>query len=358
MSAATSTGRPRPDIASVARLAELADYITPFALRTVCALDVADALAGGPLPLTALAAVVGADPGALRRVLRVLTHKGIFTETPPDTFGLSPLAEPLRTDHPLSVRDTYALLASDVRAWAHLDHSVRTGEAAFAQAHGEDYWSYLGWHPDDSAAADRWMEGASRLHARTLLGAYPWRELSTVVDVGGGTGAFLAALLRRCPDLRGVLFDLPYVVVGAPDVLAKAGVADRCEVVGGSFFDGVPPGADAYLLKTVLPGFDDDAAMTALRAIRNAMRPDSRLLALEAILPPGNAYDVAKLFDVHTLVLTGGAHRTREHLADLFARCGLRLDRVLPSPTLTILEARPSVESLAVAETHPYEAEA
>ncbi|HKT04794.1 MAG TPA: methyltransferase, partial [Rugosimonospora sp.] len=291
-----------------------------------------------------LAAAVGADPGALGRTLRALAHRGVFAETAPGVFALTPLAEPLRTDHPLSVRDTYALLASDVRAWAHLDHTARTGGPGFDRAHGIGYWDHLATHPADSAAVDRWMESASRLHLRTAAPAYPWRELASLVDVGGGTGVFLAGLLARQPGLRGALLDLPHVVAGADAVLRAAGVRERCEVLGASVFDGVPAGADAYLLKTVLPGFDDGAAEAALRAVRAAMRPDSRLLLMEAVLPAGDAFDVAKLFDVHTLVLTGGAHRTLAGTGRLLDRAGLRLVRTIPTPTLTILEAHPAAE--------------
>jgi hypothetical protein len=274
-------------------------------------------------------------------VLRALCHRGVFTETEPGVFGLTPLSQPLRSDHPLSVRDTYALLASDVRAWAHLGHTARTGQPGFQRAHDQTYWQYLATHPDDGAAVDRWMENASRLHLRTVAPAYPWRELASLVDVAGGTGVFLAGILARHPELRGVLLDLPHVVAGAGRVLERAGVLHRCEVVGGDLFDGVPPGADAYLLKTVLPGFDDATAERTLRALRAAMRPDSRLLLLEAVLPEGDVFDVAKLFDVHTLVLTGGAHRTLADTGRLLDQAGLRLVRTIPTPTLTIIEARP-----------------
>lgn len=166
-------------------------------------------------------------------------------------------------------------------------------------------------------------------------------ELAHVVDVGGGDGGFLAGLLARYPAMRGTLLDLPHVVAAA-EVLTEAGVRDRCEIVPGSFFDALPAGADAYLLKTVLPGFGDDQVVAVLRRVREAMRPDSRLLLLEAVLPPGDTFDVAKLYDVHTLVLTGGTHRTAEETAALLDRAGLRLDTVRPTATLTILTATPA----------------
>ncbi|MGH3937197.1 MAG: methyltransferase [Pseudonocardiaceae bacterium] len=328
----------RLDLPSIMRLGELGDVIVPFTLRIVSDLGVADLLVDGPRSITEIAAKVGAHEGALQRALRALSCKGVFSEPEPGVFALTPLAEPLRSDHPLSLRDAYTLLASDVQAWAHLEHTIRTGEPAFEVAHGTDYWSHLAAHPDESVRVDLWLRSINRLHLRTVLPYVAWNELSTVVDVGGGNGSFLAGLLGRYPTLRGTLLDLPHVVVGANRILED--VRDRADVVPGSFFDAVPAGADAYLLKTVLPGFDDDSAVRILTKVAAAMRPDSVLLLLEAVLPPGDAYDVAKLFDVHTMVLTGGAHRTAEQTAKLLAAAGLTLTDVTPTPTLTVLRGK------------------
>jgi len=327
----------------VFRVAELGDYVIPFAIRAVCDLGVADLLIDGPLPVSVLAAKTGSDPSALLRTLRALAARGIFSEVAPSEFALTPLAQPLRGDHPLSLRDAYPLLASDVAGWARFDHTLRTGAPAFDQVHGCSYWDHLAAHPEESERVDRWMSSVNRLHLRTVLSGHRWGGYSSVVDVGGGNGAFLAGLLARQPRLRGTLFDLPHVVAAAPARLAEAGVADRCAVVAGSFFDDpVPPGADAYVLKTVLPGFGDTDVARILANLRAAMRGDSVLLLLEAILPEGDAFDVAKLFDVHTMMLTGGAHRTRADTEALLAASGLRLATVTPTPTLTILVARPA----------------
>jgi hypothetical protein len=326
----------------VRRLVELCDPVLPIAVRVVCDLGVADLLAAGDRPVANIATATGAHPATLHRVLRTLAGHGVFVEVEPGVFGLTPLAQPLRGDHPLSLRDTYTLLASDVRAWARLPVALRTGRSAFEAANGGEYWAYLAGHPDESQRVVRWMRSVNRLHLRTVVGGYPWHELTSLVDLGGGDGSFLAGLLPRYPGLRAVLLDQPHVVTGAGEVLRAAGVADRCEVLGGSFFDPLPAGADAYLLKTVLPGFADDDATRLLTRVRDAMRPDSRLVLLEAILPPGDAYDVAKLFDVHTLVLTGGAHRTRDELERLLAACGLLLERTVPTATLTVVRAYPA----------------
>lgn len=328
----------RLDLASIMRLGELGDFIVPLTLRVVSDLGVADLLVDGPQPIAGIASKVGAHEGALQRALRALACKGVFTEPEPGVFALTPLAEPLRSDHPMSLRDVYTLLPSDVQAWAQLEHTIRTGRSAFQTAHGTDYWSYLAAHQDESRRVDLWMRSINHLHLRTVLPYFAWGELSTVVDVGGGNGSFLAGLLARYPALRGTLVDLPHVVAGAHAILEQ--VQERVTVVPGSFFDTVPIGADAYLLKTVLPGFDDDAVVRILSTVAEAMRSDSVLLLLEAVLPPGDSYDVAKLFDVHTMVLTGGAHRTTEQTGALLSRAGLALSEVTPTPTLTIIQAR------------------
>lgn len=337
----TAPGRVRVDIAAYVRLTELADYIVPFALRVVADLGVADHLADGPRSPADLAARTGADADALRRALRALASRGVFTEDADGCFALTRLAEPLRTDHPLSLRDAYPLLAAEVVAWAHADHTVRTGEPAFDRVHGLPYWDYFAAHRDAGRRVDALQASATRLHLRTLAAALDWSALGSVVDVGGGTGAFLAGLLARFPGLRGTLLDRPEVVAQAPALLAAAGVTDRCTVVGGDFFRSVPGGADAYLLKTVLPGWDDQRAGLLLRRVRAAMRPDSRVVALEAVPPPGDEFDVAKLFDLQTTVMTGTGHRTADELTALLAGAGLRLVGITRTATLAVVQAVP-----------------
>jgi hypothetical protein len=337
-----STTRPRIDIQSVVRLTEIADYIVPFTLRAICELRVADHLVDGPLPIADLARRTGTHAPTLLRAMRALACKGIFTEVRPGEFDLTPLAQPLRTDHPVSLRDAYPLLEPDIRAWAVFDHSLRTGEASFDQAHdGQGYWEYMAEHPDESARFDASQQAATRLELRTALPAYDWGAFESIVDVGGGNGAFLSGILAKHKSLRGTLYDLPHVVAAAHKVMAERGVADRCEVVGGSFFESVPAGADAYLLKRILYGWDDDRAAALLRVVRAGMRDDSRLLILEPVVQPGNAFDVGKLYDLLLLAMVGGGARSRERIEELFVKADLELVRVIPTMMLPIVEARP-----------------
>jgi hypothetical protein len=337
-----ATTRSRIDITSYVRLTELADYIVPFAIRVACDLGIADHLVDGPRPVSDLATLTGSHEDSLRRVLRALACRGIFTEEPIDHFGLTDLAEPLRSDHPLSLREAYPLLAGDVMAWARFDHSVRTGEPAFDRAHGKGYWQYMADNPEEHRRFNASQQAATRLELRTLLPAYEWGQLRTVVDVGGGNGAFLAGILARFPKLTGTVFDLPEVVAQAPDVLAAAGVAARCTTAGGSFFESVPAGADAYLIKRILYGWDDERAAALLRTIRTGMHTDSRLLVLEPVLQPGNEFDVGKPYDLLLFAMAGGRVRSAEEISRLLEKADLRLNRIIPTMMLPIVEAVPA----------------
>jgi O-methyltransferase len=335
---APSSGR---DVQSVLRLTEMADYVIPFTLRAICDLRVADHLANGPRPIGELAVATGTHAPTLYRALRALACKGVFTEVAPGVFGLTPLAEPLRSDHPLSLREAYPLLGPEITAWARFDHTLRTGEAAFDEAHGVGFWEYLADHPYDSARFDASQQAVTRRELRSALPAYDWAAFRTIVDVGGGNGAFLAGILAEFPSVRGVVFDQPHVVGAAGAVLARAGVADRCDVVGGSFFEAVPAGGDAYLLKRILYGWDDQRAIDVLRAVRMAMHDDSRLLMLEPLVEPGNEFDWGKLYDLLLVAMSGGGARTREQFTEIFAKADLEIVRVVRTRRLPIVEARP-----------------
>jgi SAM-dependent methyltransferase len=320
------------------RLRRLADYSIAFAIRAASSLGVADRLAVGPRSVDELAVEIPAHGPSLGRLLRALAVHDVVEEVAPDRFGLRPMGELLRSDHPLSLRDAFPLSSLEAEAWGALDHSVRTGRAAFEHVFGTSHRAYRAEHPEEDRRMDRVHAAATRVDALTLLRVYDWRGIRTVVDVGGGTGAFLAALLSRSNSARGVLFDLPRIVMDAPGVLAAAGVADRCEIVGGDFFERVPSGADVYVLKAVLGGWDDDSAAAILATVRRAMRPDSRLLIIEPI-QRDDEVTVGNIVHLGSLVLYGGPERTRDDYERLLARAGLRLRGIVPRSTLSILEA-------------------
>lgn len=339
----TTTGTPTTSGPNSARrLTDPADYVVPFTLRAICDLKVADHLANGPLPVEELARLTDTHAPSLYRALRALACRGIFTERRPRVFDLTPLADPLRSDHPESLREAYPLIPADVQAWAAIDYSLRTGKAAFDHVHGKGYFEYMAEHADECARFDASQEAITRREVQSVSG-YDWGDVRTVVDVGGGNGAFLAGILTRNPSLRGTVFDQPHVVTGAPKVLADHGVADRCDIAGGSFFESVPSGADAYLLKRIMFAWSDEESVTLLRTIRAAMHDKSRLLLIEPILEPGDAFNPGKLYDIVLLILAGGGSRSVEELEALFAQAELKLTRIVPTRLHPIVEISPVV---------------
>lgn len=329
----------------VRRLAETADYVIPFAVRVLGDFGIADEFAAGPRPAADVAASLGLHADAVERVLRALTVRDIMREVEPGVFALAPMAEFMRGDHPHSLQGTFPLMPDDVHAWAHTADSIRTGRTGFAQVHGADYYDYFVDKPEECARFDRSVQTLHLLMVRTLLPAYPWGEIRHLLDVGSGNGAFTAELLARHPGMRATLFDLPHVIGRARDELDRAGVADRAVTVGGDFFTEVPAGADAYLLKTILHDWDTPRARRVVEVVARAMGPGSRMLVLESVPLPGDAYDLGKVMDIKQLVLFGGHARTRDELAGLFEAAGLRMTALIRTPTLVIVEARPAGEA-------------
>lgn len=337
----SSRGRARAlELGSITRLYGMANFMVLFAIRAIADLGVADHLVDGPRTAEELAGRTGTDAPSLNRVLRALACQEVFEEIEPGRYGLTPMSQLMRSDHPLSLRDGLALLSADVEAWAHFDHSIRTGESAFRAVHGEDYWDYLDDRPEESERFDRTQGAMTQLELQAVLRVFPWRDVGTAVDVGGGNGAFLAGLLERHPHLRGVLVDQAHVVAHADAVLGGPLGEGRCEVRAGSFYDPLPPGADVYMLKRVVWGHPDDEVARILARVRDALPADGRLLVLEPMIHPGARFTQGKIQDLRFLALGGGGARTPEQLEALLEASGLALDRVIPTPVITVAEAR------------------
>lgn len=318
---------------SAALLRLVNGYQVTQALHVAATLGIADRLGDGPQSCEDLAVAAGADAPALYRLLRALAAVGVFREEPGRRFALTPLGAGLRADAPQPVGPWAVQVGQPYfwQTWGHLLHSVRTGENAFHALHGTGVWEYRARHPEAGVLFDAAMTALSRRVAGAVAGAYDFGPRRCVVDVGGGRGALLAAILTRHPHLRGVLFDQPLVIAGAGAVLQAAGVAERCDVVGGDFFAAVPEGGDTYVLKSVLHDWEDEPATAILRACRRAIAPDGRLLLVERVLEPPNEGAPAKLSDLNMLVAPGGRERTEEEYAALLAGAGFRLTAVLPA---------------------------
>lgn len=338
MESASAGVSPNPQLAE--QLRALADYRLPLTLRLISDFGVADQLAAGPRTPEEIAPAVGLDPLALDRALRALSTVGVFQEVERGRYGLTPLSDLLRSDVPDSVRASHGLIPSHVQAWALAAHSLRTGQPAFELAHGQPYWEYLSEHPDQNRQFNSVMEGITREVAAAAIPVYDWSAVSTVVDVGGGTGELLARVLLANQTARGILVDLPHVLEDAPPLLERLGVSERCSIVEGSFFDSLPPSADIYMLKSILHDWDDERALAILRSVRKAMRSDSRLLVLDTVIPEDDEAHLSKVLDLAMLVVLGGRERTVSEFASLLAAAGLRLERVIPTATPhSILEA-------------------
>lgn len=318
--------------------ADLRKLINAFqlsaALHAVAGLGVADLIGDGTRASDELARETGSDAAALYRVLRVLAAAGVLREEEGRRFSLTELGAPLRTDHPESLADWAAFVGSRevTSAWAALGDGIRTGENAFRLVYGTDIWTYREHHPEASRLFDRAMASSSRAFLPALLAAYDFSRFGTIVDVGGGNGELLRAILTAYPNVRGVLFDQPHVVEGVD-------LGDRCTVVAGSFFDSVPAGGDAYLLKWILHDWADEEAIAILRAIR----PNGgTLVVVDRVLAPPNEGLEGKLADVNMFVMPAGLERTRDEFAALFAAAGWRLVDAVPAGALHVIEGAPA----------------
>lgn len=331
--------RSRINFQAIASLSQLADYSIPFVLRAICRLGVADHLARGPRSIEELAAACDAHAPSLLRALRALATREIFTEPDPGHFQLTPLGDLLRSDHPLSMRWAFRL-APDVEALANFEYSVRTGRPAFDHTFGKEYFEYLAEHPELRAEFDASQEALTRFEEVVVFRSYDWSSIRYLVEFGGGDGTFMSHLLSMNADMKGLLLDLPATAAKARKTLAAAGLAGRCEVVGGDIFEvPTPPGADAYLIKRVLVGLEDAEIIRLFRSIRAAMPPASRLLILEPMMMAG---DVSTSMDLLMLVLGKGRVRTREEFDQLFEAAQLRTSQVSSVGVVPFIEARPA----------------
>ncbi|MBV1856083.1 methyltransferase [Catellatospora tritici] len=308
-------------------------------------LGVPDLMAAGPVPVAALAHQCGADPRALGRLLRALTMMGLFTQPAPGVYGLTPTTELLRADVPGSVR-LNALMQGDqvFRSFAEIMHTMRTGRPAFEAVYGRPFYDYLGEDPEAAAVFHQSMADEQPPAA---LAACDLSWAKTVVDVGGGNGNLLARLLAEQPDLRAVLLELPEAVLAARSRLTEAGLAERVEFAEGSFFDGVPAGADAYLLARVLHNWNDEHALQVLTRVRAAVPPHGRVVVLEELLPEQETANRpgAGLVDLLMLVTQEGHDRTEAEYRELLVKAEFEIvavRRADGSPTSGALEARPA----------------
>jgi hypothetical protein len=313
------------------------------AIHVAARLGLADLLRDGPRSVDDLAAATGTTAAALSRLLRALASIEIFADVG-GRFGQTALSNYLRSDVTGSLRAWAMLICrpDHWRAWAELERSLRSGTAAFRELYGVTAWDWRAAHPEENAIFNAAMTGLAAGMVESIVAAYDFSQIRSLVDVGGGEGALLAAILAANPQMRGINFDLPHVITGAKDLLDRAGVGDRCELVAGSFFETIPPGADAYILKSIVHDWDDAAALAILQRCRVAVPDHGRLLLVEHVLKPVNQPDPARFSDLNMLVMLGGQERDPDEFTRLCGEAGFRLSAIIATTsTHSVIEARP-----------------
>jgi len=344
VSAETSLNTPHvPPHAQVIQMATA--YWVSRAVYVAAQLGIADLLKDEPQDAEALAAATGTYAPALRRVLRSLASVGLFATDGQGRFSLTPLGATLQSDAPGAARSTVLALSGAFfwAAWGEVLHSVRTGETGMQKALGVSEYEYLDNHPEDASHFNAAMIGYHGEEPSAIVEAYNFSGSETVVDVGGGSGTLLGTILAANPGVRGVLFERPQVVPDAERNVKAAGVADRCEVVGGDFLQAVPDGGDVYIVSHCIHNWDEDDCVRILANCRRAMLPHGRLLLVEAVVGASDEPDPAKILDLAMLVVPGGQERTEDEYRILLEKAAFRLTRVIPTrtPSGSIIEAIP-----------------
>jgi hypothetical protein len=319
-------------------------YAVPFLLRAAAQLCLADHLANGPTTADQLATATNTNASALYRLLRTLASIGLFSEDESHRFSITPLAEPLRSNIPGSVRTSVLSITGElfITPWSKLLYSVQTGQSCFDHCFGMPFFDYLTGNPEEAAMFSDLLIGINAPDAAAIAAAYDFTPFSHIADIGGATGHILATILASHPGPRGTLFDLAHNQSGATELLQSRGMAHRVAFTAGSFFESVPTGCDLYLLSHVLHDWSEQQCLTILANCRRALPSSSRLLVIEQVLPEGNAFHPGKMLDMTMLALTPGQERTESEYRALLGKAGFKLTRVIPtSAAISIVEAVP-----------------
>jgi O-methyltransferase domain/Dimerisation domain len=332
--------KPVADQAAVETLTGLMwGWFVSRAIYAAAELGIADLLREGPRTVEELASASSAHPHHLHRLLRMLAAYGVFAEDSNGRFTLTPTGALLQTG---ALRDAARFMSeADWNAFGHLLHNVRTGEPAFKYVHGVGFFDYLSAHPEAQERFDRGMANAANTENPIVARAYDFGKFQRIADVGGGRGGLLAEILKLYPSSKGVLFDQAQVVA-QPDYLRAAGVFDRCEIAGGNFFESVPKGADAYVLKRIIHDWDDDICVGLLRRCRDAVRDGGRVIVVDAVVPAGNEFHFSKPIDLLMMVLNDGRERTAAEFKRLFGSAGLKIKQIVPTASIvSVVEGEP-----------------
>ena len=315
------------------------------AILVAANLGLADLLKDGPLSIADLAEATGTHARSLYRMLRALASRGIFSEDADGRFSLTALADPLRSDAPDSIHNWALFVGSEaeLQTWAHLSYSVRTGKPAFEHIFGKGWFDYLDEQPEMAQIFNHLMTGGSTSDAAAIVEAHDFSVYRKIVDIGGGHGALLAHILEQNPQSSGVLFDAPSVIAGATGAIDTQVNQGRAERVAGNFFEAVPNGGDAYVLKYIIHDWNDERAIMILKNCRQAMAENGRVLLVEMVIPAGNAPSPGKFLDLEMLLYFYSRERTEAEYRDLLQQAELELITITPTASpFSILEAAPA----------------
>ncbi len=308
-------------------------------------LGIADYLRHDAKTAEELAALTNAHADSLYRILRMLAMLGIFHQDGENRFGLTPLSETLLSDAPLSLRESAIIEMGEVHyeAWGNLLHTVETGDIAFDSHFGMNVWQYFEQHPENAQTFNRYMANSSALMNEAIGKTDVFADSRRVVDVGGGLGGMISAILKANPQLEGVLFDAPSVVEKSKEFLAERGLDERCAAVGGNFFESVPVGGDTYTMRWIIHDWEDSKSIKILENIRRVMPDSGKLILAEAVVPANGEPHFSKFFDLIMLTMTGGRERTEREYGALLETAGFKLKRIISTDTfLSIIEAVPA----------------
>lgn len=317
-------------------------HIPARAIHVAAELGLADLIAGGATSTESLAKAAGAELGVLRRLMRYLVSLNLFDESE-SGYALTEMGALLRDDIEGSQRPTARLLGQLFPAWVELPHTIRTGEAGYGKYFGKPLFEYIAEDPERAAVFDAAMTAIHGPETAAMLDVYDFSNIGTLMDVGGGNGSLLTEILLRYPSMQGVLFDLHHVAERAIQNIESAGVGERCRTIAGSFFDAVPDGADAIVLRHIIHDWPDEDAVRILANCASALAPSGRVLVVEMLVPEDNEPAIAKQFDISMMVLLEGVERTEAEYRALFEAAGLTLAGITPtaSPSF-VFEARPA----------------
>ncbi|MEO6966393.1 MAG: methyltransferase [Acidobacteriaceae bacterium] len=335
--AATKAGAVPPEAQLIEMI--MAQFVSRL-IHLTATLKLPDLLVEGPKTAEELARLTATDARSLYRVMRTLSSLGVFTEDATQRFSLQPLGALLRSDTPGYA--TAIILGGEFtsRALDHLLYTVQTGEAGFQEAFGMPAFEWLAAHPAEASLFNDTMVGFHGREPAAVAAAYDFSDFETIADVGGSTGNMLTTILGHHAGPRGILFDMPHVVRDAPALIQQRGLTDRIQIEGGSFFESVPAGADAYILSHVIHDWDEGQCLTILGNCRRVMNHDARLLLVEMVLPSGDTPHPGKMLDMVMLSMSGGQERTAAEYGALLGKAGFRMIRVVPTASpVSIVEA-------------------